>query len=766
MSGPLSPSPGDLWTARGADDLLADLNDAQREAVTHPAGPLLVVAGAGTGKTRVLTRRVAWRIAHGAPARSVLAITFTNKAANVLKERLRALPGGGDVTAGTFHGFCAMLLRRWADRIGGSKDFSIADTEDQTRILRDVLSDLGASSAHRPEAYAHAISRAKNGGPQDSGRGPRDAAGFFELFPAVAEAYASRLRAGALYDFDDLLLEAVRLLRESSEARDAIRERWTRVLVDEYQDTNGVQADLLKELVGDGGDLTVVGDPDQSIYRWRGAVIRNILEFGVDFPGAAIVKLERNYRSTARILAAAEAVIERNEERHEKRLHTENPAGEKALEVRCRDAVDEGQVVARRLRAWRAEGTPWNEMAVFFRVNHVSRGIETALRAADVPYEVVSGVEFFQRREVKDVLAYARLLENPRDEAAFSRVVNVPRRGVGSGTMERLRAHATALGVSLAEAAALDVPGVARGGRAGLDAFLALLTRLRGLPRGSVADLLQGVVESSGYLEELLAAEDDLERSRSENVTELIAAARQMEREGPLDLRSFLERTSLVSDQDAYDEDAPRVSLMTVHAAKGLEFDGVIVVGAEQGWFPHARNADSPSAVEEERRLFYVALTRAKRRLAVTIAAVRDGWKGVEPRLASPFWLDVPDDLVEVVDPRGVHLRERARRQSLLTTSWDPIPDDDVPAADDAAGSSDGGSGAVSEDVPVLARGGGVPAVGEAVLHPFFGRGLLVSTQGRGQNLRVVVDFEVHGTKTLLWTYARLSRADDAKGLP
>ena len=770
MSDPLSHSAADPGIARGVEGLTADLNEAQRAAVTHPAGPLLVVAGAGTGKTRVLTRRVAWKIAHGASPRSVLAITFTNKAANVLKERLRVLPGGFDVTAGTFHGWCAMLLRRFADRIGGSKDFTILDTEDQTRLLRDVLSDLGAGSAHRPELYARAISRVKNGGATDLGRGARDVLGFAELFPQVQTAYAQRLRAGALYDFDDLLLEAVRCLRESPDARDAIRGRWTHVLVDEYQDTNGVQASLLKELCADGGDLTVVGDPDQSIYRWRGAVIRNILDFAEDFPGAAIVKLERNYRSTSRILSAAESVIALNLERHDKRLFTENPAGEKAVEIRCRDAVDEGQVVVRRLRAWHAEGVPWNEMAVFFRVNHVSRGIETALRTADVPYEVVSGVEFFQRREVKDVLAYARLLENPRDEAAFSRVVNVPRRGVGSGTMDRLRAHATALGVSLAEAAAGDVPGVARGGRAGLDAFRGLLERLRALPRDSVGDLLEAVARDTGYLDELLGSEDDLERMRSENVGELIAAARQMEREAPLSLRDFLERTSLVSDQDAYDENAPRVSLMTVHAAKGLEFEGVVVVGAEEGWFPHARNADSEAGVEEERRLFYVALTRAKRRLAVTICAVRDAWKGLEPRLASPFWLDVPDDLVEVVDPRGVHLRERARRQALLSTPWDS-PGDDVPAGDDPTGdggsgdAGDSGAGVVAEAETVLVRGGGVPGPGDAVSHPFFGRGRLVATQGRGESLRVVVEFEAHGTKTLLWTYARLTREDDAKGL-
>ena len=761
-----------------AEDLLSDLNPSQREAVTAPTGPLLVVAGAGTGKTRVLTRRVAWRILHGLDPRSILAITFTNKAAGVLKERLFALPGGYAVTAGTFHGFCALLLRRFADRLGRSTDFTILDKDDQTRLLRDLCGDLKIdTTAYRPVEFGHAISHRKNGG---AGRMPAllSDGRFVEHLEKVAAGYGRKLLAASLFDFDDLLLEAVRVLEEAPDALESARARWSHLLVDEYQDTNAIQSRLLKLLAGEAADLTVVGDPDQSIYRWRGASIRNILGFRQDYPNARVVALEENYRSTSRILAAAEAVIAGNTERIEKRLRTSNPAGERVQELRSNDALTEGRRVAELLAQWRASGTEWAEMAVFFRVNHLSRGVETALSNAGIPYQLVSGTEFFERREVKDVLAYARLLENPRDEAAFARIVNSPRRGIGAGSLEKLRAHATARGVSVPEAASDRVEGISGKARKGLDHLLSCLVRLRSLPRAPVGPLLAAVATETGYRADLLAKEDDLERSRVENVDELVAAAREADRAQPgLTLRDFLERATLSSEQDGFDEKAGRVSLMTAHAAKGLEFDGVIVVGAEEGWFPHARSSAKPEDVEEERRLFYVAMTRARKRLVLTHAAQRESWNGLERRDPSRFLLAIPNDAVETLDATGLYARDRARREGDprprfsaflaregLASGQTSEVGDDAHDASHTGPVSEADQGSPSADAVYERAEDAIPRPGERVTHPFFGEGALVSTSGAGASLRVTVDFDAVGTKTILWSYARLSRAASGPG--
>lgn len=762
---------------RPDDPLLADLNPGQREAVTAPPGPLLVVAGAGTGKTRVLTRRVAWRIAQGASPHHVLAITFTNKAADVLKERLRATPGGEGVVAGTFHRWCALLLRRYADRIGGTPSFSILDADDQVRLLRDLIDDAGLSTASfRPETFAAVLSHRKSGG---AGRPPaalKDPA-FRAVYDGVAAAYARRLRASGLYDFDDLLLEAERLLREVDDVRDEVRRRHRHVLVDEYQDTNPTQLSLLKALVGgERPDLTVVGDPDQSIYRWRGATVRNILEFPALFPGARVVKLEECYRSTQRIVAAAEAVIARNAERFDKRLFTHNDLGPPLLDLRARDPVEEGRQVAALLARWQGEGMSPSSLAVFVRVNHASRAIETALRNAEIPYAMVSGVEFFQRREVKDVLAWARLVANPRDEVAFVRALGAPRRGVGAVTLTRLRDAATARGVSLPEAAEEGVKGLSKQAGAALAAFFAVVRDLRARPRSPVGPFFQAIAEASGYREALQRVEDPIERSRVENVDELVAAAHEADRLDPsADLTAFLERATLVSEQDGYAADAARVSLMTVHAAKGLEFDGVVVCGAEDGWFPHARSLGFPEEIEEERRLFYVALTRARRRLALTHAMQRETWNGPERRLPSRFLLDIPDELVTARDGSGTYARTRARAELAGKTSspWSDAArgrradGDDADAsggADDLAGAGAPAVGGARRearpaDEPTIPRGEGPLQAGERVLHPYFGEGVVTIASGEGLGRRLTVAFAEAGTRTILASLGSLARA-------
>jgi len=745
---PSSTDPSALWggglAPSGRPELPQDLNPAQREAVGHPDGHLLVVAGAGTGKTRVLTRRVAWLIEGGLPAHCVLAITFTNKAADELRRRLDSLPGGGGVWAGTFHGFGSFLLRRHGDEIGIDPAFTILDRDDQRSLLRTIIKDIGMDPGLvRPVDAAAFIGARKNSSAVNIPYGL--AAEFDKLY----DAYLVRTRQASLLDFDDLLLEALRLLQEREEVAAIYQRRFAHVLVDEYQDTNLVQRDLLMSLVGPASHLTVVGDPDQSIYRWRGAVIGNILDFPEHFPGARTVLLERNYRSTGNILAASEAVIQHNTERHAKRLESSREAGVVVRTIRARDAGDEGRVVAGLVKSWLEAGRKLGDIAVFYRVNALSRGIELGLNDHDLPYVIVAGTEFFQRREVKDVLAYARLVENPRDEAAFNRVVNTPRRGVGAASLKKLRHFALREGISPMQAAARAGEAGIRGRAAkGLASFVELIGRAAALPRAPVAAVLEAVVEGSGYRAALADSPDDLERSRAENVEELVAYAREFAKKVPQgDLQAFLERTSLVSDQDGYERGVGAVNLMSVHAAKGLEFPCVVIVGAEEGYFPHARNAEDPAAVEEERRLFYVAMTRAKDVLVMTYTAGRQTYLGAERRNPSAYLSDIPEDVVE-------H-RDLATMFGLSGGGGPPraaFADEgggyDQPSPMDEPG----------EDIPVVRDAAFGFVVGERVRHAYFGAGLLEAVGGRGGETRLTVDFDDFGRKQFLLRYAQLER--------
>ncbi len=730
------------FPASGPDrgHLLEDLNPSQREAVTHHGGPLLVVAGAGTGKTRVLTRRVAWLVEGGLPGRALLAITFTNKAAGVLRERLQALRAGADAWAGTFHAFAAHVLRVSGTAIGIDPEFTILDRDDQRRLLRDLIHDLAPGEpALKPAVVAEMISLGKN-----RGAGPRPldltSPSLEEAFDRVVRAYAARTRAANVLDFDDLLLEARRLLEEDEEAGDRYRRRFAHVLVDEYQDTNPVQAELLGALLSPARNLTVVGDPDQSIYRWRGAAVRNILEFDQDFPGARIVVLERNYRSTARILEAAEHVIAENVQRHAKRLYTEREPGAPLLEIGSPTAEHEADRIADLVERWRGEGFGYQDMAVFYRVNALSRAIEMAFRIRDIPYVVVAGVEFFQRREVKDLLAYARLVENPDDDAAFVRVVNAPRRGIGATSLARMRLAAAERGQSYTATLRAGGVNLPKRAREGVAALLGLIDAVRKMPRAPVHPILAALAERSGYRAALEAdaRQDDISTSRLANVEALVAHAHAYEKEAPEgDLRSFLERAALVADQDAYEEGGGRVSLMSVHAAKGLEFPCVVVAGAEDGYFPHARS-ETPVEREEERRLFYVAMTRAEERLAVTHAATRGTFRGSERRWPSPFLQAVPRRLRE---QRGMESYALFGDPEWGQRATDLPPDPGYPPEGD------------------VVREGSFPfATGERVVHPYFGEGVLTDVLGSGPDVRVTVEFDEHGRKQMLFKHARLER--------
>ncbi len=735
------------------DGSLGDLNDAQRGAVTHAGDALLVVAGAGTGKTRVLTRRVAWLIQQGLAPYRILAITFTNKAADELKRRLEELPGGAQVWAGTFHRFGSFLLRRHGADIGIDPGFTILDRDDQLSILKAIYKDLDIDPATpRPVEALSMISHVKNGG---GGRPPLDltAPGIAASFDALREHYIARLRQADLLDFDDLLLETVRLLTECPHIAEQYHQRFGHVLVDEYQDTNVVQRDLLLRVLGPDAGITVVGDPDQSIYRWRGAAVRNILEFDQDFPDAEQVLLERNYRSTGHILGAAESVIERNKGRHAKRLFTEQDDGALVKLTRCRNGEDEGTVAAQQIANWQDAGRRLDQIAVFYRVNSMSRGIELALNQRRIPYVVVAGTEFFQRREVKDALAYARLVANPKDEAAFLRVVNKPRRGVGAASLRKLRDFAAMHDLALGTAASrAEEAGMSKRAANGVKRFLALLERVRAMPVAPVAPILEALLEGSEYRATLQDSPDDLDRSRLENVDELVAYAREFGKQEPEgDLRTFLERAALVSDQDGYERGTGRVSLMSVHAAKGLEFPCVLITGAEMGYFPHARSLGDPAGEEEERRLFYVAMTRAQEELSVTHAARRQTYMGEEHRVPSPYLNDVPSSRLDNQDfaAWGAPAAWSEARQ--------PDPDAfdfELPAS---ASHPSEAMAALQHEAAVRESGPGLE-VGERVLHPYFGAGRLEAVSGAGEDARVTIDFDAFGQKQLLLRHARLEK--------
>ena len=699
--------------------ILDDVNPQPREAITHGPGPLLVVAGAGSGKTRVITRRVAWLVQEGVHPREVTALTFTNKAAREMRERVEDLVAASDLWVCTFHSFAARTLRRWGDRLGYDRSFSIYDTEDRNGLIKAILKEKGIDDL-RPATVGNAMSRVKNGLPRE------DHGWHAERTSEVMAVYAERMKAANAMDFDDLLLNLGALLETEEHARERLRERCRWLLVDEYQDTNTVQYTILRQLAGDTRNVCATGDPDQSIYRWRGATLRNILDFEADFPGAKVVTLDRNYRSTKSILDVANAVIRHNRARYEKDLVTHNERGATVREIRCRDDGEESHIVAREILGWIDRKRPCGDIAVFYRVNAQSRTLEKAMRERGIPYRIVGAVEFYKRKEVKDLLAYVRVARNPMDGGALRRILNVPPRGLGAKTEERLFAAAFERAVPVREVLR-DRDGLGEFGRArkGLAQFAKLLDAIEALPADDPRRFLEGVIEASGYRAYLGAGNPHAEVDRLENVDELVnAAAEYAMREPGAGIDGFLEENALVADQDTYDPLADAVVLMTVHSAKGLEFPCVIVTGLEETMFPHSFSMESEDEVEEERRLFYVACTRAKEELVLTHAASRMRQGRTMPCLPSRFLDEIPDDLLHVEDlthdPYGVREGE-------------PVFD-------------------VHEDT------GGAFREGDRVRHHLFGRGRVSAVRATGGGTRVTVDFEDSGRRELSLSYARLER--------
>lgn len=705
------------------------LNPPQRDAVLTTDGPLLVLAGAGSGKTRVLTHRVAHLIQDcGIQPRRVLAFTFTNKAAGEMKDRVAHLLAGAprDLWVGTFHATGVRILRHSGPAIGIDRGFVIYDTDDQESLVRRILRDLDMTDRDMsPKAMRSAISTAKNALTSPEAFAAEADGYRAQKIARVYAEYQKRLRAHHALDFDDLIGEPLRLFAERPEIRDSFAERFQYVLVDEYQDTNAAQEHLIENLASGYRNLCVVGDDDQSIYGWRGADVRNILDFEKRYPEAKIIRLEQNYRSTGVILAAANAVVKHNKDRKEKTLWTDRDGGDLLqLTVTPNEETEAERVVSRVMDETR-RGLTLSELAVLYRTNAQSRALETAFRRATIPYELVGGVAFYQRREIKDLLAYLRILVTPEDDLSFSRIVNVPKRGIGNTTLDRLAEHANREGKSLYASLAsvpmsLEFPASAR---QKLWEFQRLLEDMKARVDEPVDVLLKELVERIGYLEYLEADEPETAVERTENVEELVAGARAFVEEAEVkDVTSFLSEVALLTDIDRTEEGVEKVWLMTMHNAKGLEFPAVFVTGLEEGLLPHLSSMETDADLEEERRLFYVALTRAKERVHLFAAATRQHWGGPVGAPLSRFVEEIPEELLDVE-------REPA------VPRWGLVGQDRGPSR--------------REPVSTVRRSLGI------VRHPTFGRGDVIEQEGSGPDARLIVVFEGNIKKKIVARYAQ-----------
>ncbi len=633
-------------------DLLADLTGPQREAVTHLDGPMLVVAGAGSGKTRVVTRRIAFLISKGVWPSQILAMTFTNKAAREMRERVESLVGDAPQWIGTFHSACARLLRRDLGKLddGRNGDFTIYDSDDQRSVVKLCLRELGIDSKDfSPSHFQGEISRAKC-----AMRTPADVGEEFDrpFLPEVFAAYEDRMRSLNAVDFDDLLLLTVRLLENRPDIRDVYHSRFRYLLVDEYQDTNRTQYELIRLLCGPARNVHVTGDPDQSIYSWRGADYRNIMDFTTDYPDAKVVRLEQNYRSTQSILEAANTVIRCNTRRIEKDLFTENEVGASVKVVELADERDEARLVVGRVAELRLEGEELRDMAVFYRTNAQSRAFEEELLRAAIPYQILGGLRFYERKEVKDVLAHLQLLVNPRDAVSLQRVVEARPTGVGGKTLAKITAAAESSRVPVFHF--LQNPDFAGqlGGRANAKVrdFGLWCQGLGEIELSPVGECVRAVIDHSGLVE-LYQEKGDTDpraENRLENLNALIEQATVYDDDHPgATLAQFLEEVALVADVDNHDTEAEAITLMTLHSSKGLEFPYVFIAGIEEGYLPHANCCEDPDLVEEERRLFYVGLTRARKEAILTLVQRRYMWGQTDYRIPSRFLDELPADNVE-----------------------------------------------------------------------------------------------------------------------
>ena len=748
-------------------DILAGLTPAQRQAVTHVDGPLLILAGPGSGKTRVVTHRIAHLLAQGIHSKQILALTFTNKAADEMKARLARLVALPTVWMGTFHRFCARLLRQYASVVGLEENFSIYDVEDSRKMLAEALADEGVELTHAtPDGVAHAISWAKNNLLTPEKYESRRGHYLGGIVEKVYPAYQKRLLQANAVDFDDLLLHVAALLRENPDLRARLDDRYRYILVDEYQDTNLAQYAIVRALSIDHPNLAVTGDPDQSIYGWRGANLSNILEFEKDFPQVRVVRLEQNYRSTKAILRVADELIRHNVRRKEKDLFTDNAEGSPARLITYPTQLDEADHIAATIASEVQSGRRRpRDFAIFYRTNALSRQFEHALRDHVVPYQIVNGLEFYQRKEIKDVLAYLHLLNNPRSDVALLRIINVPARKIGKASVGKLSDFARLKGLPLLEAArrAGIVEDLGKAAAIAIARFVAMYDRLGEAMHGSVEELVGRVLTDTGYREVLENSESEDDQERLANIEELLTAAREFDIRNPGSghLEQFLEESSLVADTDAWESEIDRVTLMTLHAAKGLEFPSVFIVAVENGLLPHERSMHDEEKLEEERRLLFVGITRAREELQLSHADYR-AFRGQScPTVPSPFLMELPRHEMEClggftgrkttpdwVDGFEPEAHADVDDVSQLVEQEDEVSQDESLANPkrkrDASPVLTSGLITAADLLTKQSRPRVSPSVfkhGMVVEHPEYGAGTIIALSGEGAKRNAVVRF-------------------------
>lgn len=759
------------------------LNEPQREAVYHTDGPLLILAGAGSGKTRVLTHRIAYLIGErGVNPWNILAITFTNKAAEEMRQRVDNLVGFGaeSVWVSTFHSACVRILRRFIDRLGYENHFTIYDTDDQKTLIKEVCRKVDVDTkVFKERSLLSAISSAKNEMilPDEF---ELNAGGDFAKMKIakVYREYEAQMKANNALDFDDLLVKTVQLLQTQPDVLESYQERFRYIMVDEYQDTNTVQFQLVSLLAGKYKNLCVVGDDDQSIYKFRGANIRNILDFEHEFPDAKVIKLEQNYRSTGNILNAANSVIANNRGRKDKSLWTENGEGELIRLRQFDTAFDEADFIGEDIKSAVRQGGSYNDSAVLYRTNAQSRLLEEKFIAMNIPYKIVGGVNFYARREIKDLLAYLKTIDNGRDDVAVRRIINVPKRGIGLTTINRIQESATERGIGFYEA--LLAPGLIAGvGRSAtkLDSFAALIEYFKTLAEEmNITDLLQEVIEKTGYIESLENEDKEEAKTRKENIDELISKAATYEescqdKDEKATLSGFLEEVALVADIDSLDEDQEYVVLMTLHSAKGLEFPRVYLAGMEDGLFPGymSINAGDREELEEERRLCYVGITRAEQELTLTSARRRMVHGETQYNPMSRFVKEIPRELLDTGNKKFTQETEMPVQQNTYARAREAFRAQAfggafggmTPAKNQGVGKPLTGSQALAslQKGSQLAAGGNGPLgyeVGDRVRHVKFGEGTVTDIKEGGRDHEVTIEFDSVGTRKMFAKFARL----------
>lgn len=737
------------------DEFLADLTDAQREAVTHFEGPLLILAGAGSGKTRVITRRVAYLLRQGVRPYNILAITFTNKAAGEMRQRVETLVPNSKVWVSTFHSLGARLLRQYGDRLNLDRNYTIYDQNDRHRVIKAALEASGVDNVRfTPERIEAAISKAKNQ-LQTADVYALKASDFFSQTVArVYPVYEKRLRDANAVDFDDLLLLPAMALKHDPELRAELDSRFRFVLIDEYQDTNSAQYAIARHLSIDQANLCVVGDPDQSIYKWRGSDIRNILDFERDFPDARVITLDRNYRSTRAILKAASHLIAHNKMRKPKDLVTENPPGQPVMTLLFETGQDEADGIARRIQeAVQSQKRRYRDFAVFMRINALSRALESAFVQQRVPFQIVKGLAFFERKENRDVLAYIRLLLNPRDDISFLRAVNEPARGVGKVSLEHLRMYAEPREISLLSAAAdvARIPAIKGKAALSLREFAQLMHNLAEFREAAPDEVIRQVIDRSGYRQMLKDSKDPEDQERLANVEEMITAAKQFtEQDSSATIADFLESITLSSDVDGWDENQDCVSIMTLHASKGLEFPVVYVLAVEQGLLPHERSLSENEEVEEERRLAFVGMTRAKDELYLSHARMREFRGQTLYAIPSTFLDELPPDGIEHLDLSSSTAARRTMEE------WRSGGKDAAPGWVDAGVLARPSSAAAT--MPTSAGAMADKYVeGMLVRHETYGHGRVTEVSGYGVLRKVKIRFSSAGERTFLAEKAKLT---------